>query len=141
MEPKFWAELLRLMGLDGDPDLPDRNDPAQWPALRARLAGVFRTRTRAEWEEIFDGSDACVSPVLSMGEAATHPHNVARGSFVEVGGVTQPAPAPRLLGTLPPDLPPPPGWRTCRTGACPPNRRPSSAIRGCSPDLLRARTP
>ncbi|MEV4803762.1 CaiB/BaiF CoA-transferase family protein [Nonomuraea sp. NPDC049421] len=106
LEPKFWGELLRLMGLDGDPDLPDRNDPAQWPALRARLAGVFRTRTRAEWEEIFDGSDACVSPVLSMGEAATHPHNVARGSFVEVGGVTQPAPAPRLLGTPPPDLSP-----------------------------------
>ncbi|MET8862433.1 CaiB/BaiF CoA-transferase family protein [Nonomuraea sp. NPDC004580] len=106
LEPKFWAELLRLMGLDGDPDLPDRNDPAQWPALRARLAGVFRTRTRAEWEEIFDGSDACVSPVLSMSEAATHPHNVARGSFVEVGGVTQPAPAPRLLGTPAPDLSP-----------------------------------
>ncbi|MEV5328385.1 CaiB/BaiF CoA-transferase family protein [Nonomuraea sp. N2-4H] len=106
LEPKFWAELLRRMGLDGDPGLPDRNDPAQWPALRDRLAAEFRKRTRAEWEEVFDGSDACVSPVLSMAEAAAHPHNVARGSFTDVGGVVQPMPAPRLLGVPAPDLSP-----------------------------------
>ena len=106
LEPKFWAELLRRMGLDGDSDLPDRDDPAQWPALRDRLAQEFRKRTRAEWEEVFDGSDACVSPVLSMAEAAAHPHNVARGSFTDVGGVVQPMPAPRLLGVPAPDLSP-----------------------------------
>ncbi|MER7503422.1 CaiB/BaiF CoA-transferase family protein [Nonomuraea pusilla] len=103
LEPQFWDTMVGLMGLR---DLPDRNDRSQWPALKARLAEAFRSRTRAEWEELFDGSDACVSPVLSMPEAARHPHNVARGSFVEVGGVTQPVPAPRLLGVPPQDLAP-----------------------------------
>lgn len=65
---------------------------------------MFKSRTRAEWEQIFDGSDACVSPVLDASEAARHPHNTARGTFVEVGGVTQPAPAPRLMGAGPSDL-------------------------------------
>ncbi|GAA3177507.1 CaiB/BaiF CoA-transferase family protein [Nonomuraea roseoviolacea subsp. carminata] len=106
LEPKFWDELLTRMGLAGDPGLPDRGDRAQWPALKARLAEEFRKRTRAEWEAVFDGSDACVAPVLSMAEAARHPHNVARGSFTEVGGVVQPVPAPRLLGAPEPDLSP-----------------------------------
>ncbi|MFG3440825.1 CaiB/BaiF CoA transferase family protein [Nonomuraea sp. NPDC047897] len=95
LEPRFWDEMVGRMGLT---DLPDRADRTQWPALRARLAEAFRSRTRAEWEAVFEGSDACVAPVLSMPEAARHPHNVARGTFVEVGGVTQPRPAPRLLG-------------------------------------------
>ncbi|MBB5965100.1 CaiB/BaiF CoA transferase family protein [Planomonospora venezuelensis] len=103
LEPQFWAEMVSLMGLT---DLPDRSDRGQWPALRERLAGAFRSRTRAEWEAVFDGSDACVSPVLEMSEAPEHPHNKARGTFVEVGGVRQPAPAPRLLGVAEQDLSP-----------------------------------
>ncbi|MFI6455131.1 CaiB/BaiF CoA transferase family protein [Streptosporangium amethystogenes] len=103
LEPQFWAEMVTLMGLE---DLPDRNDREQWPALRERLAEAFRSRTRAEWEAVFDGSDACVSPVLEVGEAAEHPHNKARGTFVEVGGIRQPAPAPRLLGVEEQDLSP-----------------------------------
>ncbi|WP_424529894.1 CaiB/BaiF CoA transferase family protein [Sphaerisporangium viridialbum] len=96
LEPAFWDELVSRTGLG---DLPSRDDRANWPEIRERLAAAFKSRTRAEWEEIFDGSDACVSPVLDMGEAARHPHNTARGTFVEVGGVTQPVPAPRLLGS------------------------------------------
>ncbi|HEX4816525.1 MAG TPA: CaiB/BaiF CoA-transferase family protein [Nonomuraea sp.] len=103
LEPQFWAAMVSLMGLK---DLPDRDDRTQWPALKARLAEEFKTRTRAEWEALFEGSDACVSPVLSPAEAAAHPHNVARGAFVEVAGVTQPAPAPRLLGVPAQDLSP-----------------------------------
>ncbi|MCK2217800.1 CoA transferase [Actinomadura sp. ATCC 31491] len=103
LEPQFWAAMVGLMGLT---DLPDRDDRAQWPALRERLAAEFRKRTRAEWEELFDGSDACVSPVLSVTEAAAHPHNVARGTFTEVGDVVQPRPAPRLLGVPAQDLSP-----------------------------------
>ncbi|MBN6057631.1 CoA transferase [Nonomuraea sp. RK-328] len=106
LEPKFWDELLTRMDLAGDPGLPDRGDRARWPALKARLAEEFRKRTRAEWEAVFEGSDACVAPVLSMAEAARHPHNVARGAFTEVGGVVQPVPAPRLLGVPEPDLAP-----------------------------------
>jgi len=103
LEPRFWAELVGRLGLT---DLPDREDRANWPAIRARLAETFKSKTRAEWERVFDGSDACVFPVLSMSEAPEHPHNRARGTFVEVGGVTQPAPAPRLLGSGHADLAP-----------------------------------
>jgi alpha-methylacyl-CoA racemase len=103
LEPRFWAEMVSLMGLE---DLPDTGDRSQWPALRERLTEAFRSRTRAEWEAVFDGTDACVSPVLEMDEAADHPHNKARGMFVEIGGVRQPAPSPRLLGTPEQDLSP-----------------------------------
>ena len=103
LEPRFWAEMTDRMGLA---DLPDRDDPANWPELRRRLAEAFRSKTRAEWEEIFAGSDACVMPVLSVAEAAEHPHNKARGTFLRVGGVVQPAPAPRLSGVPVPDLSP-----------------------------------
>lgn len=96
LEPRFWAEFVAGMGLE---DLPDRDDRANWPAIRARLAEAFRSRTRAEWERVFADSDACVFPVLTMDEAPEHPHNRARGTYVEVGGVVQPAPAPRLLGS------------------------------------------
>jgi alpha-methylacyl-CoA racemase len=101
LEPAFWAELVSRTGLT---DLPSRDDRANWPEIRERLATAFLSKTRAEWEEIFEGSDACVSPVLDMDEAARHPHNTARGTFVEVGGVTQPVPAPRLLGSGRSDL-------------------------------------
>jgi alpha-methylacyl-CoA racemase len=106
LEPRFWAELLRRLGLD-DRDLPDQLDRDGWPLLRERLVALFRTRTRDEWCELLAGTDACVAPVLGLAEAATHPHNRVRGSFVDVGGVTQPAPAPRFSRT-PCDPPAPP---------------------------------
>ncbi|MBC7630135.1 CoA transferase, partial [Aeromicrobium sp.] len=95
--------------LDGV-ELPDRNDLRQWPALRERLAEVFATRTQAEWTEVFGESDACVAPVVPMHEAAHHPHNVARGTYVERDGLVQPAPAPRFSATpaelgAPPSVP------------------------------------
>jgi alpha-methylacyl-CoA racemase len=100
LEPQFYAELVRLTGfpLDGDA-APDRNDPANWPALRAAWARLFRTRTRDEWEELLAGSDACVAPVLDWAEAPRHPHLAARGVHVEHDGVAQPAPAPRFSAT------------------------------------------
>ena len=97
IEPKFYAELVRLL------ELPDecavRNDPLRFPQIRAAIAGAFASRTRAEWTEVFEGTDACVAPVLSLTEAADHPHLAARQTFVEVGGVMQPAPAPRFSRT------------------------------------------
>jgi alpha-methylacyl-CoA racemase len=98
IEPQFYAILVEKLGLDLA-TLPSSNDPANWPELSRIFADIFRTRTRDEWEEIFDGSDACVSPLLSFAEAVAHPHNVARGTFVEQFGVVQPAPAPRLSRT------------------------------------------
>ncbi|WP_213956899.1 CaiB/BaiF CoA-transferase family protein [Variovorax sp. dw_954] len=106
-EPQFYAELLRLTGLAGQADLPDQLDRASWPAFRARLAEVFRGRTRAEWCDIMEGSNVCFAPVLNLAESIAHPHNRARGTFVEVDGVAQPAPAPRFSRTSPdrPTLP------------------------------------
>jgi alpha-methylacyl-CoA racemase len=98
LEPRFWADLLERVGLAGE-DLPAQLDRSAWPTLRDRLAAVFRTRTRDDWCRLLEGTDACVAPVLSLLEAPTHPHNQARGTFVEVGGVTQPAPAPRFSRT------------------------------------------
>ena len=99
IEPQFYAELLRLTGLSDDPDFARQDDRAHWPGLKARLAAVFKTKTRAEWSELMDGSDVCFAPVLSLREAAGHPHNRARGTFIDVAGVTQPAPAPRFSRT------------------------------------------
>ena len=98
MEPKFYAVLLDLIGLSAA-DLPDQWDTAAWPALRERLAAVFRTRTRQEWTDLLEGTDACFAPVLSMSEAPSHPHAVARDAFVTVDGTVQPAPAPRFSRT------------------------------------------
>jgi alpha-methylacyl-CoA racemase len=97
LEPQFYAQLLDRLGIAAD--APDREDPANWPALRALLAGTVRRRTRAEWEAVFDGSDACVAPVLSWAEAHEHPHLRARGTYVVRDGVPQPAPAPRFSRT------------------------------------------
>jgi alpha-methylacyl-CoA racemase len=108
LEPQFWAELLRRLGLDAG-DLPDQLDRDGWPRLRQRLAALFRTRTLDEWCELLAGTDACVAPVLGLGEAPAHPHNRARGTFVDVGGVVQPAPAPRFSRT--PCDPPTPAAR------------------------------
>jgi alpha-methylacyl-CoA racemase len=96
LEPAFYQALLAGLGLADSPDLPGRHDRSGWPALRERFARVFATRTRDEWAAIFEGSDACVAPVLSPTEAPDHPHNRARNTFVEVGGLAQPAPAPRF---------------------------------------------
>ena len=98
IEPKFYAELLRLTGLERE-ELPRQNDRAAWPALTEKLAAIFRTKTRAEWDTLLEGSDICYAPVLNMQDAADHPHNQARGTFVEVEGVPQPAPAPRFSRT------------------------------------------
>ncbi len=95
VEERFYQELLQKLGL-ADADLPERSNRANWPVLRQNFKIAFRSRTRDEWCAVFDGSDACVAPVLKFSEASQHPHNVARGSFVEVEGVTQPAPAPRF---------------------------------------------
>ncbi|MEU7818726.1 CaiB/BaiF CoA-transferase family protein [Pseudonocardia sp. NPDC049154] len=95
IEPQFYRVMVEKLGLDPQA-LPDRDDPARWPELKELFAGIFRTRTRAHWTALFDGTDACVTPVLGFAEAREHPHNVARGTFVEEFGVVQPAPAPRL---------------------------------------------
>ncbi len=98
IETKFYAELLQRMGIAHEA-LPDQHDRAQWPALRRRFAEVFAAKTRDAWAAIFDGSDACVSPVLTFTEAREHPHNRARHGHVSLGGVDQPAPAPRFSRT------------------------------------------
>ena len=98
VEPKFHAELLRRIGLDPD-DAPHSADRADWPASKAKLAALFRTRTRDEWCAILEGTDACFAPVLGMDEAHRHPHNAARGTFVERDGIVQPNAAPRFSRT------------------------------------------
>jgi alpha-methylacyl-CoA racemase len=101
IEPQFYAELMRLTGLDADPEFAKQMDKAQWPHLKQRLGDVFATKTRAEWCAIMEATDVCFAPVLTMSEAAEHPHNVERGTFIEVGGMRQPAPAPRFSRTVP----------------------------------------
>jgi alpha-methylacyl-CoA racemase len=98
IEPQFYAELLRRCGLE-DEDLPAQLDRAAWPEMKERFTRLFLTRTRDEWCALLEGTDACVSPVLSLDEARAHPHNLARGTFVEAFGMPQPAPAPRFSRT------------------------------------------
>ncbi|MFF2860608.1 CaiB/BaiF CoA transferase family protein [Streptomyces rubiginosohelvolus] len=97
LEGQFYAEFTRLLGIADA--FPDRWDLARWDELRATVTERFLTRTRAEWTEVFAGTDACVAPVLSLTEAPHHPHLAARSTFVEHGGRTQPAPAPRFSAT------------------------------------------
>jgi alpha-methylacyl-CoA racemase len=108
LEPQFYAELLARTGLDAE-DLPAQMDREGWPRLRARLTELFRTKTRDEWCEILEGTDACFAPVLTMSEAARHPHVQARHTIVEDFGVQQPAPAPRFSRT-PGAIQGPPAW-------------------------------
>ncbi len=96
IEPQFYAELLRLTGLQDDPAFAKQMDREQWPHLKQRLHEVFATKTRDEWCALMEHTDVCFAPVLTMSEAAAHPHNVARSTFVEVEGIRQPAPAPRF---------------------------------------------
>jgi alpha-methylacyl-CoA racemase len=107
IEPQFYAELLRLTGLEGE-ELPWQHDRAQWPALKERLAAIFKSKTRDEWSELMEGTDVCFAPVLPIPEAIEHAHNVARRTFVEVGGIRQPGPAPRFSRTAPEISSPPP---------------------------------
>ncbi len=100
IEPQFYALLLKLAGID-DPAFDAQMDARAWPGLSAKFATVFATRNRDHWCALLEGTDACFAPVLDMGEAPQHPHNLARGTFVEVDGVTQPAPAPRFSRTEP----------------------------------------
>jgi alpha-methylacyl-CoA racemase len=113
LEPQFYAALLAGLGL-ADAGLPAQHDRGGWPVLRERFAATFAAQTRAEWEQVFAGTDACVSPVLRLAEASAHPHARAREAFVEVGGVTQPAPAPRFGRSAAgrPSAPPRPGADT-----------------------------
>lgn len=98
IEPQFYVELLDGLGLDGE-DLPKQMDRTQWPAMKERFATLFAERTRDEWTEVFGDRDACVTPVLSMGETPSHAQAEARASFFEPCGVVQPSPAPRFGGT------------------------------------------
>ncbi|MFC9162034.1 CaiB/BaiF CoA transferase family protein [Streptomyces fungicidicus] len=97
LEPRFYAEFLRLLGLEEPAG--GHTDVTRWPELRERVAARFKERTRDAWAAVFDGTDACVAPVLSLGEAPHHPHLAARGTFTDHGGITQPAPAPRFSAT------------------------------------------
>jgi len=107
IEPQFYALFLEKAGLAADPDFKAQWDRGQWPALKEKLAVVLAQKTRDEWCALMEGTDACVAPVLDMEEAPHHPHNVSRGTFIEVEGVVQPAPAPRFSRTAP-DTPLPP---------------------------------
>ncbi len=98
IEAKFHAELLEKLGLE-ESDIPDRMDRSRWLEHKKRLTELFLSKTRDEWCAVMEGSDVCFAPVLSMAEAPSHPHNVARGAFVEVDGVIQPGPAPRFSRT------------------------------------------
>jgi alpha-methylacyl-CoA racemase len=110
IEPQFYRAFLQVMGLDGDrwreaghPAHTAQTVERDWPALKVELAEIFKGRTRDEWCAAFADGDACVTPVLTLKEAALHPHNVARSSFIDVGGVQQNAPAPRFSRTVPAD--------------------------------------
>ncbi|HSC18130.1 MAG TPA: CaiB/BaiF CoA-transferase family protein [Rhizomicrobium sp.] len=100
IEPHFYRALLEKVGI-ADPEFDIQMDRARWPVLKQKLAAVFKTKTREEWDALLLGSDVCYAPVLSLREAPRHPHNAARTTFVEIEGVTQPAPAPRFSRTQP----------------------------------------
>ncbi|MBW2273759.1 MAG: CoA transferase [Deltaproteobacteria bacterium] len=100
VEPQFHAELLARLGID-DIEPAQQMDGEAWPKLKERFTALFKTKTRDEWCEVFEGSDACFAPVLSLAESRKHPHAVARNSFISIEGVEQPAPAPRFSRTRP----------------------------------------
>jgi alpha-methylacyl-CoA racemase len=99
LEPQFYAKLFELLGISRE-DLPDQMDRSQWPGIKEMVAQTVRTKTRKEWQDLLEGSDACFAPVLNMDEVAEHPHNVERKTFIEIDGVRQPAPAPRFSRTI-----------------------------------------
>jgi alpha-methylacyl-CoA racemase len=99
IEAKFYSEFLSRLGIPETDDYARQHDRTLWPSLKERLAAVFASKTRAEWCALFEGSDACVAPVLSLAEALRDPHNVERKTFVHAGGVMQPRPVPRFSAT------------------------------------------
>jgi alpha-methylacyl-CoA racemase len=113
IEQRFYQTLIEILGLENEA-LPDQHDRSRWPELRQRFETSFKTRTRAEWVDLFEGQDVCVAPVLTLSEAQNHPHMKAREAFIEIAGVSQPAPAPRFSRTRPgiPTPPPEPGQHT-----------------------------
>jgi len=115
IEPQFYALMLEKTGLTNDAAFANQMDSAQWPLLKRRLAEVMRTKTSQEWCALMEGTDVCFAPVLTMSEAAQHPHNVERKTFVEIAGVKQPAPAPRFSRTpnAVPTPPAHPGQHSC----------------------------
>ena len=107
IEPQFYALLLEKTGLTDDPAFAKQMDPSQWPTLKAKLQDVIKQKTQAQWCAIMEGTDVCFAPVLTMTEATQHPHHIARNTFIDIAGVTQPAPAPRFSRTSP-ETPTPP---------------------------------
>ena len=107
IEPQFYALLLEKTVLTNDPAFAKQMDPSQWPTLKAKLQDVIKQKTQAQWCEIMEGTDVCFAPVLTMTEATQHPHHIARNTFIDIAGVTQPAPAPRFSRTSP-ETPTPP---------------------------------
>ena len=107
IEPQFYALLLEKTGLTNDPAFAKQMDPSQWPILKAKLQDVIKQKTQAQWCAIMEGTDVCFAPVLTMTEATQHPHHIARDTFINSAGVTQPAPAPRFSRTSP-ETPTPP---------------------------------
>ncbi len=99
IEPQFYALLRQLTGLDVDPDFDAQMDQRQWGPLKAKLTALFKSQPRDHWCRLMETTDVCFAPVLSMAEAPEHPHNKQRGTFAQVGGMTQPMPAPRYSGT------------------------------------------
>ena len=108
LEPKFYTQLLERLGLANDAAFAAQNDVSQWPALKARMAEIFKTKTRYEWTALLEGSDVCFAPVLSPDEAQNHPHMRARNILRHVDGVLQAAAAPRFDGAVPADPKPVP---------------------------------
>ncbi|MFJ7074357.1 CaiB/BaiF CoA transferase family protein [Streptomyces sp. NPDC098781] len=126
LEPQFYDEFLRLLGIEEF--AAARKDLSRWGELREAVAARFKARTRDEWTAVFEGSDACVAPVLSLREAPHHPHLAARGTFTDHGGITQPAPAPRFSATP----------TTVRTGPAQPGADTADVARDWDvPDLLK----
>ena len=107
IEPQFYALLLEKTDLTDDPAFAKQMDPSQWPTLKAKLQDVIKQKTQAQWCAIMEGTDVCFAPVLTMTEATQHPHHIARNTFIDIAGVTQPAPAPRFSRTSP-ETPTPP---------------------------------
>jgi len=101
LEPGFYALLIKLCSFEDDPDFGQQWDKSRWPAAKAKMTTLFKTRTSSEWCDLLEGTDVCFAPVLDLGEAADHPHNVARENFVEIDGYVQPAPAPKFSKTEP----------------------------------------
>jgi alpha-methylacyl-CoA racemase len=107
IEPQFYDLLIKLIGMEGE-KLPDQMDRTAWPALKDRMAKVFKSKTREEWRQLMEGTDVCFAPVLSMDEAPEHPHLKDRNTFIKLADITQAAPAPRFSRTAPEVSRPPP---------------------------------